>query len=496
MKMNNLSKGFADASALSSVVEHYLHTVGVVGSKPTARTTFPEEFEGTAVADTESTQETPEFVGKMKFPKRIKHRGRAYATIYNKTASYPMYRVVWSVHGKRRMKAFPRFGGKEGALTYAESLAKEIASGSQAPALSSTQAADALAAFQVLERFRQSSGKGLSLLGAISEYVDASAKLNSHSVREAVDGFLCNTASVKRKAIAEALAEFTAADAPRTRSRQGERSQLSPEYFRIRAIYLNRLSETFPGHAVCDLTKSLLDTFFTAKPLCEFSPKYRNHHRVAIRQFFAWCVRKDYLSPTHRLNEADGMRQELANTAEVEFYAPKEFRSLVECAEGPMRALIAIGGLTGLRTAELLRLDWADVWRAAGHIEVTSRKSKTRQRRLVETCAALDGWLAPYRSTEKGPIWADSESVFQKQFSALCDTAKVKRKENGLRHSFCTFHFALHANENLTAMMAGNTPAMVHGHYKGLATKSEARGWFDVSPAKEANVIPMMAAGL
>ena len=26
--------------ALSSVVEHYLHTVGVVGSKPTARTTF------------------------------------------------------------------------------------------------------------------------------------------------------------------------------------------------------------------------------------------------------------------------------------------------------------------------------------------------------------------------------------------------------------------------------------------------------------------------
>ena len=38
MKMNDLSKVFADASALSSVVEHYLHTVGVVGSKPTART--------------------------------------------------------------------------------------------------------------------------------------------------------------------------------------------------------------------------------------------------------------------------------------------------------------------------------------------------------------------------------------------------------------------------------------------------------------------------
>ena len=40
MKMNDLSKVFADASALSSVVEHYLHTVGVAGSTPAARTIF------------------------------------------------------------------------------------------------------------------------------------------------------------------------------------------------------------------------------------------------------------------------------------------------------------------------------------------------------------------------------------------------------------------------------------------------------------------------
>jgi hypothetical protein len=30
-----------DGCALSSVVEHYLHTVGVAGSKPAARTIFP-----------------------------------------------------------------------------------------------------------------------------------------------------------------------------------------------------------------------------------------------------------------------------------------------------------------------------------------------------------------------------------------------------------------------------------------------------------------------
>jgi hypothetical protein len=61
-----------------------------------------------------------------------------------------------------------------------------------------------------------------------------------------------------------------------------------------------------------------------------------------------------------------------------------------------------------------------------------------------------------------------------------------------LRHAFCTYHFAAHANENLTAAQAGNSPAMIHAHYKGLATKAEAEKWFNVNPPGAAkNVIPL-----
>jgi hypothetical protein len=36
---------------------------------------------------------------------------------------------------------------------------------------------------------------------------------------------------------------------------------------------------------------------------------------------------------------------------------------------------------------------------------------------------------------------------------------------------------------------------MIHAHYKGLATKTEAGKWFAVKPAKSANnVIPLSAA--
>lgn len=98
------------------------------------------------------------------------------------------------------------------------------------------------------------------------------------------------------------------------------------------------------------------------------------------------------------------MRPERANTGETCFYTPRELAALLENADGSLCPLIAIGGLAGLRTAELLRLDWADVWRVPGHVEVTAVKAKTRQRRLVEICPALAAWLEPYRTHTTGQL--------------------------------------------------------------------------------------------
>ncbi len=374
----------------------------------------------------------------------------------------------------------------------AERVVKEVANGSQAAALSASQSRDALTALERLESFRQATGKRVSLLCAVSEFVEAASKLNGHTLSEAVGRFLNTVANLQRKDVREAVEEFIKTDEPRTRASEGQRAQLSAKYAYNRAIQLRRVAETFQNTGVCDLAKEHLDTFIGS--LDEFSAKSRNHHRAAIRQFLSWCVRKDYLPATHRLNEADAMRPEHANTAEIAFYTPKEFRALLEVAEDSMRAIVAIGGLAGLRTAELLRLDWSDVWRVPDHIEISSGKSKTRQRRLVEVCPGLSAWLEPFRTLTSGKLWTFHEITFQQYFRDLCEQAKVKRKANGLRHAFCTYHFALHANENLTAAQAGNSPAMIHAHYKGLATKAEAEKWFAVLPPTFAhNVIPLQA---
>ena len=430
-----------------------------------------------------------------KWPKKVKHRRTVLAKIYRPCQGRESYRVTWYAAGKRQMKSFPTYAGKGGAKEFAEGKVKELAANSQAAMLTPSQATDALAAFERLNTFHQDTGRKITLLAAVSEYCEAAVKAHARGITVigGVEGFTRTLAAVARKNLPEAVEDFIIGEEPRTQSANGQRSQLSPKYHYNRAIQLRRFAEAFSGYAVCDIAKHDLDSFFNSKLVAKFSPKNRNHHRGALKQFLSWAVKKDYLPGNHRLLEADSLRPEKNDSGQTEFYTPMEFRELLEASEGPLRAMVAIGGLAGLRTQETLRLDWTDVWRIKGHIEITAGKSKTRQRRLVEVCRTLVAWLTPYKKFTTGKVWEGAERTFQEQLVDLCERAGVKRKTNGLRHSFCSYHFALHSNENLTAQQAGNSPAMIHAHYKGLATKKEAKAWFAAKPRKTTakNVIPM-----
>ena len=471
------------------------------------RTTFPKENGELATAP----QVSPNILGQLegeseqdvKFPKRLRHngKGRVLATIYKRPDGY---RIYWRARGA---DGRPRTMLKECVSYAAAKRAADIAVAGlhkgKALTLTPGQANDALAAFERLQGFYEVTGKRASLLASISEFAEAAILLHKRDIPrtlgEAVQGYISNIASVGRQAIEVAVEEFITAEEPRTKAGEGQRAQLCAKYAYNRAIMLRRFAGAFPGHAVCDLAKEHLDAFIAGlaawksksrngKPVT--SPKGRNHHRAAIRQFLQWAVRKDYLAASHRLGEADAMRPEHANNAEIGFYTPNELRALLEAAEGPMQAMVALGGLAGLRTAELLRLDWADVWRVQGHIEVTAAKSKTRQRRLIEVVPGLDLWLGQFRDFTSGKVCELHEITWQQHFVALCEKAGVSRKPNGLRHAFCSYAYALHG-EVWAAQQAGHAPAMLHANYRGLATKAEAEKWFAIAPAQAENVVQL-----
>jgi len=194
--------------------------------------------------------------------------------------------------------------------------------------------------------------------------------------------------------------------------------------------------------------------------------------------------------------EAVEFKSEDADTADIDFYRPKELRDMLDAADDELVPMLALGGLAGLRREEILRLNWADVWRVKDKIEIGREIAKGRKRRLVSIGKSLAKWLKPFRNAS-GPVWAKTSGELEKAYAKLRADLKIPARRNGLRHSFITMFMAQHNDENLCAAEAGNSPQMIHDHYRALATKKEARAWFavrPVKPAKSSNVIEFKAA--
>jgi uncharacterized protein YdbL (DUF1318 family) len=194
----------------------------------------------------------------VRFPKRIKHRGRVLATIYGKCKGRDSYRVAWQVAGQRHMASFPSYSLAKG---HADALVKDLAKGSQVTALQPAQARDALAALERLETLRQSSGRRFSLLAAVSDFAEAVDKLRGRAIGEAVEGYLRTVVSIQRTDINKAVEEFIEGRKHKSQAQEGKRAQMSREYACHVAMWLREFARTFPGTAVSELSKEHLDAY-------------------------------------------------------------------------------------------------------------------------------------------------------------------------------------------------------------------------------------------
>jgi integrase len=450
---------------------------GVIhGSNPCRTAILSNENDGFMDVCTEIAQQTVRLADRrVRFPVTIRHRA-SNAKIYAPSGKFAYYRVAYTSAGKRWMQTFATYSN---AKVAAERIVRELADGSHA-ALNTNQSRDAIAAFERLNDYFKSTGKHISLNTAVADYLDAIGQLNV-PLSTAVKGYLNTVATVKRLDLAAAVKEFVGEREIETQSVNGKRPELSKNYVLNTKLWLGWFEKTFPATVVCDLTKEHLDLFMAGRN--HLAAKSRNHLRATVKMFLTWCVKKNYLSTNHRLMDASGMKRQKADNGETDFFRPAELRAMLESATDVMRPIIALQGLAGIRLQEAQRLTWQDVFSVAGHITISATKSKTRSRRLVQVCPALATWLEPNRKLE-GPLWTQSRDTYHARFVELRDSLRIPARKNGLRHGFCTYHFALHGNENLTAAQAGNSPSVIHQAYKGLATKADAEKWFALLPSE------------
>ena len=138
-------------------------------------------------------------------------------------------------------------------------------------------------------------------------------------------------------------------------------------------------------------------------------------------------------------------------------------------------------------------MEWSDIERRPGFIEVAAHKAKTATRRIVPIADSLSRWLAiAPRNGER--VWLHSKAWYFEALRNAADAAGVKWKLNALRHSFISYRLAEIQDVNRVALEAGNSPQMIFRHYRELATPEQARTWFAIAPERAVNVLPIKLA--
>ncbi len=226
------------------------------------------------------------------------------------------------------------------------------------------------------------------------------------------------------------------------------------------------------------------------------APRTRLNFLRCICGLFHFARKRRYV-PRDLVDEIAEIDLPKPGHVEIGVFTPAQMRALLAAAAPDILPALAIGAFAGLRTAELSRLDWSEIKLGEGVIVVGAEKAKTAQRRLVPISDNLAAWLAPHVRSF-GPVnpSTDDRGMNHQLMRGAARPAGVAWVKNGLRHSFVSYRLAVTHDPARVATEAGNSPSMIHRHYKALVTEAQGREWFALMPAAEAaNVLPMPVTG-
>lgn len=341
----------------------------------------------------------------------------------------------------------------EAAKTEARKLIAQIASGrSHEEALTLAEVEDYRLSKNKLAPF------GVSLLAVVEEWIAGRGKQSK----------------VVTKNIDEVVAEFLLSK---------EVEGVSRFHLEDRKNRMNKFVKSFPGR-IDQVTTHEVEVWLNGLGV---SGRTRNNYRNAVLQLFRYARGKRYL-PRHEPTVVEDVGLAGSGDGAIEIYTPKELKLLLSNAPEKLLPFFVIGAFAGLRSQEIMRLDWSDIRFDQSFIEVSAAKAKTASRRLVPLLPAAKKWLQSVRKESGYVVGYRRNDVLSQARQRYCKTGIVqdgkvvefKWKPNALRHSYASYRLANIKDAARVALEMGNSPAMLFRNYRELVTEKQAKEWFAI----------------
>lgn len=207
----------------------------------------------------------------------------------------------------------------------------------------------------------------------------------------------------------------------------------------------------------------------------------RNNVRRQLCTLFAFAIK-----PFKACVENPAEAATLAKVTEspVGIFTPEQLATLLAHAPAEWVPCLAIGAFAGLRTAELLRLDWGEVDIVDGCIEVTALNAKSARRRICKILPALDAWIRE-RAKPSGPVAPCRHFTPHKMLAEASRAAGIGHwPKNALRHSFASYHIAHFKDAAALALEMGHTKTdLIFRHYRQVVRAAEGARYWEIMPA-------------
>ena len=380
--------------------------------------------------------------------KIYRHKSRKYKGKY-----YELFTVAYSLHGKHLRKNFSRY---KDAWDFASDTATALEKGrARLLSLSAADWQSYMAAKNLLQPF------DIPLHDAIEEYV-AMRKRNK----------------TVEKRVGDIVDELLAAK---------QNAGLSDRYLETLRAYLNRFADSFQTNIGTINTGAIALWLDGLK----IGPRSRNNVRQAVVTLFNFARRRGYL-PKGETTEAADVETVRNHDGEIAIITPDQLRKVLRKSKPIYQLYFAVAAFTGLRSAELLRLEWSEINFEKGHIEVKTRKAKTSPQRLVPIQSNFAKWLAPYRGS-KGKLFQSRRTI--DSAIKLAKRAGIPWKANCLRHSYATYRLSNVPDVGRIALEVGKSPAKLFTMYRELDPHDYAPEWFMIEPLAQRSrkVVPFVA---
>ena len=239
---------------------------------------------------------------------------------------------------------------------------------------------------------------------------------------------------------------------------------------------LGAFSKSFGARKLTEITLPELQAWSNAPSL---SARSRITMLTKVSQLYRYAERRGWCDK----NIASHVARPSAPDGEPGFLNVEQCGKLLEnAADHDLLSYVALGLFAGIRAAELRRLTWEKVKLEQGLVMIDGAVAKTKSRRVIELHETARAWLAVC-GKRSGPVVTPTN--FRKRLDSLRKSAGLVRgwPDNALRHTAATYTYALTQDAVRVSAMLGNSPDVLHRHYRGLATKVDAEKFFKLLPA-------------